>query len=330
MTLFVGTRDGLYRTPGPTADLDRVLDEGTTRAFVSGSDVFAIAGGVAGGDLYRSSDGGDSWDEVGLPEEEITTFLAVPGGNRLYVGTYPPAGISLSTDGGDSWHELDFPDLPPRERWWPEEGGLIETSKAGGRVSSLAVPPGQPDRVVAGVEPEGVYVSEDRGGTWTDRSYGLQNDVHRVLARSPTAFVAACGEGLYRTGDAGRTWARLDTGQTYLGYAYFHDALVHDGVLYTAAAGGPPGTWRGDRGADTLLFESPDGGETFERSPYPGEPEEYVMTFATADGRALAGTVAQDLDVPGTTEARLLERTGDGEWETARRSPAGVVSLTVA
>jgi photosystem II stability/assembly factor-like uncharacterized protein len=158
-----------------------------------------------------------------------------------------------------------------------------------------------------------VHISEDRGETWTERRDGVHDDVHHVLVREPDEFLASCGDGLYRTQDAGQLWTRLDED---LSHRYFREAFVHDGRLYAAAARSSPGTWKGESGADGALFTSEDDGETFTRVSYPGEPQEVVLAWAVVNGTVIAGT----------NEGRVLLETDDG-WETGGQVSARIRSL---
>ncbi|MFB6135913.1 MAG: WD40/YVTN/BNR-like repeat-containing protein [Halobacteriaceae archaeon] len=307
MAVLVGTRDGVYHASTvPVEDPDRVLDCGDSprvRTFPAVEGAFAAT--ETG--LYRSTDGGRTWTDLGVPREEVYSVVAGPDGDRLYAGTHP-AHLYASTDGGESWRELEgLQDLPSRGEWHTPR------HRDEAHVRSLVAHPAAPDRVVAGVEVGGVHVSEDRGETWTERREGVQDDVHHVLVRGPEEYVASCGDGLYRTRDAGRSWTRLDGA---LDHRYFREAFALDGRLYVAAARGPPGTWSGEDGADAALVESTDGGETLETVPYPGGPDEAVLAWTAVDGRALAGT----------SGGRVVRREG-GEWTDAGRVPAGVRSL---
>jgi len=308
MPLLLGTDDGVYRVPDPQFDdATRVLDCGRVmrvRQFANSDGAFACS--KTG--LYRSTDGDGAWSDLGVPREEVYAVLAGPDGERLYAGTHP-AHLYVSESDGESWHELDgLQAVPSREEWYTPR------HRNEAHVRSLGAHPDAPDRVVAGVEVGGVHVSEDRGETWTERRDGVQDDVHHVLVVGPEEYVASCGDGLYRTRDAGRSWERLDGD---LSHRYFREAIVHDGRLYAAAARSSPGTWNGSAGADGGLFVSDDDGGSFESTTYPGQPREVVLAWAVAGGRVVAGT----------NEGRVLEHR-DGDWTTAGQVPAGIRSLS--
>lgn len=304
MTLLIGTRDGVVRSPDDDLDdATTTLDAGDTlrvRVF----DGVAFAATRSG--LYRSTDG-DSWTELGVPREEVFSVVASPDGERLYAGTHP-AHLYVSTDSGDEWHELDgFQALPSRDEWHTPR------HRNEAHLRSLGVHPNAPGRLVAGVEVGGVHVSEDRGESWTERRDDIHDDVHHVLVVGPDHYVAACGDGCYRTHDAGRSWTRLDTA---VDQRYFRETIAADGRLYAAAASGAPPSWEGSRGADAALFESIDGGDSFGNVPYPGAPTEVVLAWTVHDGRVLAGT----------NEGRLLARNVDG-WATLGTVPTRIRSL---
>ena len=307
MTLLAGTNDGIYRLPSARFDeATQVLDCGRTmRVRQFGDEVYAAS--KTG--LYRTTDGGSSWTNLGVPREEVYSVLVSPDGNRLYAGTHP-AHLYLSENGGNSWRELTgFQDLPSREEWFTPR------HRNEAHIRSLGAHPDEPNRVVAGVEVGGVHVSEDRGETWTERREGVHDDVHHVLVCGPSEFLASCGDGLYRTSDAGETWERLDGA---LERRYFRESITHEGKIYAAASRSSPGSWQGESGADAALYVSEKSGGEFSRMPYPGEPAEIVLAWALAGGRLVAGTNAGQVIV-----------LGDDGWETGGVVPKGIRSLCV-
>ena len=310
MAVLIGTRDGVYRTATvPVTDAEQALDSGDSprvRTFPNIDGVFAAT--KTG--LYRSLDEGQTWENMGVRRDEVYSVVASSNGERLYAGTHP-AHLYVSTDDGETWDELDgFQELPSRDQWHTPR------HRNEAHVRSLGVHPETPDRVIAGVEVGGVHVSEDQGETWTERRDGVHDDVHHVLNLGPDEYVASTGDGLYQTHDAGQSWTRLDL---ELDYRYFRETFALDGRLYAAAARSSPGTWSGEDGADGILVESTDFGETFKTVSYPGEPEEVVLAWTAVDGNVLAGT----------NDGRLISRDANGVWTDAGRAPAGIRSLVV-
>ncbi|WP_306060676.1 WD40/YVTN/BNR-like repeat-containing protein [Natronococcus wangiae] len=321
MTLLIATHDGVYRSQrGDLDDAERVLDSGVTLGVHTYQEHGSFAASKTG--LYRSVDRGKTWDRLGVPRDEVYAVAVSPDGNRLYAGTHP-AHVYVSTDGGKTWTELKgFQELPSRDRWHtPRHRGASH-------VRSLSVSPDAPDRVVAGVEVGGVHASDDGGETWTERRAGLeaereddlQYDVHHVLAVTAEEYVVSCGGGLYRTDDAGRSWARLDAD---VPGPYFQEAFSSGGTLYAAAQTLPPtlptGITYDKRTVNASLFESTDGGETFERKPYPGAPDEFVYAWTESDRRVYAGTTA----------GRVISRETE-TWSTLGHVPGWIRSLSHA
>jgi photosystem II stability/assembly factor-like uncharacterized protein len=308
--LLIGTNEGVYRAPIDRIDnAMRVLEtERVLRIRRFGDVVFA----ATRSGLFRSADGGETWTDLNVPRREVYSVLQSPDGERLYAGTHP-AYLYVSTDGGESWCELEgLQELPSREEW------RLPRHRNEAHVRSLGAHPDAPERVVTGIEVGGVHVSDDNGNTWTERRDGVHADVHHVLVRSAEEYIASCGGGLYRTRDAGQSWTRLDDD---LDHTYFRETFVAGGRLYAAAARSSPPSWGGELGPDAALFESSDGGDTFETVSYPDGPKEFILAWAALnedDGDVLAGTRG----------GYVLRQIGD-EWTTIGNLPTGIHSLAV-
>ena len=319
MTLCIGTQDGVYRSQnGDLDDVEQVLDSGVTLGVHTFEDHGLFAASKTG--LYRSVDQGKTWNRLDVPKTEVYAVAVSPDGSRLYAGTHP-AHMYVSTDEGKTWTELeDFQELPSRDQWHtPRHRGKSH-------VRSLGVHPDAPSRIIAGVEVGGVHISDDNGETWTERREGLetergdnlQYDVHHVLVVTADEYVVSCGGGLYRTRDAGRSWTRLDT---ELSGPYFQEAFSYQGILYAAAQTLPPtlpmGAQYDKRDVNASLFESTDGGDTFESKPYPGAPDEFIYAWTGIDGCVLAGT----------TEGRVIIHENN-TWTTLGHVPGWIRSLS--
>ena len=336
MALLCGSLDGLYRFSNDSFEQTETVLNGRSDAYrFDHTDVLFARGD---GELYRSLDEGVTWLPVETPENDVKEIQLSPDGKTLYIGLYPPARLySCEFDSTwqdhqsdepiePDWHERDgFPTFEPVYQYDPEGDRTRIVRERGAAIHDLRVHPEVPSRLVAGIEPAGLYVSDDRGKTWVPRRDGLHDDVHDITIMGPDEYLVATGQGLYHTSDAGQSWTRLDTDQTYFEHTFFHSLLVHDEALYTAAAGGSPVSWRGEHGANAVLLRSTNRGQSFQHESYPGGPAEFVLSWAVLEDRLLAGTMAQSWDDPGTSAARVIKRSDDGQWQTAGTVPAGVV-----
>jgi photosystem II stability/assembly factor-like uncharacterized protein len=185
-----------------------------------------------GDGIYRSDDGGKSWQNLGLkksehigrvvvdPRDSKTVYVAAegplwgPGGDR---------GLYKSSDGGKNWKAV-----------------LTISENTG--VVDVALDPGNPDIVYAaayqrrrhvftlidGGPESAIYKSSDAGASWNKLKSGLPSvDMGRIgLAVSPAdpnvvyaAVEAADGKGgIFRSSDKGATWERrneFDQGAMY-------------------------------------------------------------------------------------------------------------------
>ena len=176
---------------------------------------------VAWGDgVYRSRDGGRSWERMGLPDSEhIGRILVDPrDGNAVLVAAEGPLwsaggdrGVYRTTDGGETWsHVLEI----------DENTGATD----------LEFDPSDPDVVyaatyqrrrhiwgfLAGGPESGIFKSTDNGATWREVTRGLPSgDMGKIgLAVTPAdpAVVYATIEaedderGFYRSLDRGESW----------------------------------------------------------------------------------------------------------------------------
>src|SRR5205085_4865690 len=107
-------------------------------------------------------------------------------------------GLYRSDDRGKSWYVVS-------------DEGLV--------VNTIVLHPQRPDRIILGVEGDGVYVSDDRGKTFTRASSGLYNVRVTSIVADPSvkdrvyASVVFGGEasGVYRSNDGGATWEKAST-----------------------------------------------------------------------------------------------------------------------
>ena len=190
--------------------------------------------------VYRSRDGGITWDYLGAVDEKESIARLVVHPSRphvLFAGfnrTYYQGGIYRSEDGGEHWTSV-LPYL---------------------HVSDIEVDPSNPGVIyVAGwgsgaaptLEP-GVYKSVDEGKTWEHISASPFFDVavHPTFPNRLFAvrrFTTNPEEGVYRSDDAGVTWTQIsDVPQTRILINQNNpDQMIIFGEAYI-------GIWRTDDG----------------------------------------------------------------------------------
>lgn len=214
-----------WREVGPAAGGGRI-------AAVAGSasDPKLYFVGTAGGGVWRSQNGGQTWDPV-FDKEPVSAIGAVtidPNDNKtVWVGTGEANprqnvsygdGVYKSTDGGDTWTNV----------------GLKGTRY----ISRILVDPRNHNHVIVGAlgdvfsdSPQrGVYVTDDGGRTWRQTLYVApesgasdlamsRQDPNVVFAgiwkfqRRPWTFVSGgsdAEDGLYKSTDGGETWTKLE------------------------------------------------------------------------------------------------------------------------
>ena len=186
--------------------------------------------------LFKSEDGGESWQELsGIEYPRITAVAVSSVDGALYAGTEPSA-LFVSRDGGGSWRELEeLRRLPSAPTWsFPPRPWTSH-------VRSIALSYADPNLVVAGIELGGVLRSTDGGESWQDQRPGAQADCHTLAAhpQSPELLYEAGGGGFARSRDFGDTWESADAGMD-LHYVWGLAVDVEDpNLIYTSAAPGP-------------------------------------------------------------------------------------------
>lgn len=159
--------------------------------------------------LYRSSDPVKGWKKLpyGPGLDPRTTCIAISEAqpDSIWVGT-ADSGVLVSRDGGNTWRQNPgIPTFPP--------------------VNTIAVDPQRPDYVYVGTK-QAFYSSHDGGKSWSRRGGNLPfGDFTSILINPRNGdeiFVGNAyqngefGGGVYRTLNAGLTWARIDSKENRL------------------------------------------------------------------------------------------------------------------
>jgi photosystem II stability/assembly factor-like uncharacterized protein len=227
----------------------------------------------SGGGLFKSVDGGKSFQLVGLKEtKHIHRIVIDPRNpNTVYVaaigvawGDSPHRGVYKTTDGGKTWSKV-----------------LYNNERTG--AADLVMDPVNPNKLIcamweyrrwpwifkSGGEGSGMYVTLDGGETWTKRTSedGLpEGDLGRMgiaIAPSNPKKVYALVEnkaknGLYGSNDGGFKWFKISEDENIGNRPFYYSDLFvdpfNDQTLYSL--------W-------TLVSKSTDGGKTWSiTTPY--------------------------------------------------------------
>ncbi len=226
-----------------------------------------------GDGIYKSTDDGETWTNMGLPNSErIVRILVHPKDGNVVFACVPgklwsdsaDRGLYRTSDGGKSWSLV-------------LKGKNLSTG-----CSSVTMDPKNPDVLLAGMwdfrrkgwtfrsggdgpdaaSMSGLYRSTDGGKTWSDISTeaGLPKApwgrVEVVYAPSDPkivyTFVESTESGLFRSEDGGKTWEARDRSQMMVWRPFYFARLVVDPKT-------PDRLFKPDLG----LIVSDDGGKSF-------------------------------------------------------------------
>ncbi|MBZ5701401.1 MAG: glycosyl hydrolase [Acidobacteriia bacterium] len=238
----------------------------------AGTGEACIRGNISFGDgVYKSTDGGKTWANVGLKDtRQISRVIVHPGDpETAYVaalghayGANAERGIFRTRDGGKSWEKVLYLD----ER---TGGADIVFDPANPRILFAAMWEGYrtPWSLNSGGAKDGLYRSADGGSTWKRiEGDGLPEGPLGKIGVAVSggdsnvvyALIEAKKGGLYRSDDGGEHWALINDDHRFRQRAWYFTHVWADpqsaSTVYVANTG---------------LFKSIDGGKSFERLPAP-------------------------------------------------------------
>jgi photosystem II stability/assembly factor-like uncharacterized protein len=268
LTIFVGAASGgVWKSANggttfkPVFDKQPVQSIGAVTIDPSNPKTIWVGTGEAwtrnsvsiGDGIYKSTDGGENWKNMGLPESERiakilvdptssdVVYAAVPG--KLWSDS-PDRGVYKTTDGGKNWRlVLKGSNLSTgcsmisMDRQHPKTlyAGLWDFRRKGWTFRSGG---NGPDAASG----SGLFKSVDGGTSWTELSAGAASGlpakpwgrVAVTVAPSKSNVVYAFIEaeppknGLYRSDDGGRTWKALDRSQNMIWRPFYFANLIVD------------------------------------------------------------------------------------------------------
>jgi photosystem II stability/assembly factor-like uncharacterized protein len=310
LTVWVGAADGgVWKSTDGGVDFKPVFDKNTQSigaiavdpkdpktVWVGTGETWTRNSVSVGDGVYRTTDGGDNWESMGLKDSERIARIAVdPKDSQVvYVcasghlfDANSERGVYRTADGGKSWKAV-----------------LSVNNETG--CADLAVDPQDPKVVYAamwqfrrwpyffksGGPGSGLYKSADGGATWTRLSKGLPaGELGRIaLAVAPSnpkivyASIEAKKTSLYRSEDQGASWTALSSSTVVSARPFYFSRLVVDPKNAERVYKAGTGMGVSDDGGKT--FAGVGGGGLFGASYHsdvhaiwlnPGNPEELLL-----------------------------------------------------
>lgn len=230
-----------------------------------------IRGNMSAGDgMYKSVNGGKSWDHIGLPESHFIGEISVHPKNEdiAWVAVMGHAfgtegneerGIYKTTDGGETWEKVLYHNQ--------HTGAVdIEVDPNNPRIlyASLWEAYRNPWKMSSGGKGSGLYKSTNGGETWENISQrpgmpkGLLGKIG--VAVSPInsdrvwAIIENKNGGVFRSDDSGKTWERVNSNRNLRQRAWYYTHITagteNEDEVYVLNVG---------------FHKSTDGGESFDR-----------------------------------------------------------------
>jgi photosystem II stability/assembly factor-like uncharacterized protein len=230
-----------------------------------------------GDGVYKSTDGGENWTNVGLKESERISKILVDPNNTDTVYVCVPGklwsdsnerGLYKTSDGGKSWTKIlkganastgcsmvSFDERNPRTIF----AGMWDFRRKGWTFRSGGDGP-------AAISGSGLFKSTDGGSSWVEldekSATGLPSKpwgriAVAVAPSNPNVIYATIEaempkDGLYRSDDGGKTWKQLDRSQSMIWRPFYFSNLIID-----------PKDENKVYKPDISLIASTDGGKSF-------------------------------------------------------------------
>lgn len=342
-TLLLGTRKGLisYQCKKGNWVSENLSFEGVPVSIAyadgrTGTWWASLDHGHWGVKLHRSTDRGNTWEEVtapaypegseikdGVPATTRYIWAMAHGGkkfpSRIWLGT-DPGGLFLSEDNGNSFQLVEsLWQHPTRKEGW-FGGGRDQPG-----IHSIIVDPRNEERLHIGISCAGVFETTDSGKTWEIRNKGMWADFlpnpDAETGYDPHIVVAANSNpdilwqqnhcSIFRSADAAMNWE--DVGQK--------DGTARFGFAIAVAEDNPNQAWVAPAHSDMtrtaikgalVICRTDDGGKTW-KEQRKGLPQEGCFDIVYRHCLVNSG----DALAFGTTTGNLFFSPDRGEsWQT--------------
>jgi photosystem II stability/assembly factor-like uncharacterized protein len=228
------------QTGGPTGGVFHTIE-----IDPSNPAILYVAGN--GSNVYKSENGGDNWfalPSIGADYNQISNLiLSKDDPQTLYAQSHQ---ISKSVDGGNTWRVIDY----------------------FGSVTTLAMHPDDSLRLLAGTYDGRLLASKDGGNNWRElRGIWGQNEIFCVSFGDLDEYwvgIKATNGNLYHSEDEGRNWKLVELNQR--AETYIHSIYVdHEDYRSIYIGLADAHNEMVDPAKDTLMLQSKDGGETWQK-----------------------------------------------------------------
>jgi photosystem II stability/assembly factor-like uncharacterized protein len=277
---FGGTGGGVWKTVDGGSNWQAMSDkdfktgsvgaigiaESDPNVIYAGMGEAAIRGNVSHGDgVYKSTDAGKTWKNVGLertyqisrvrvhPRNPDVVYVAAQG--HVWASN-PERGIYRSKDGGRTWERI----LSVSEKTGACDLALDPTNP---RIlyAGMWQAYRKPWALISGGTESGLYRSTDGGDSWKKLTEGLPEGIVGIIG---VAISAARPErvwaiieskdkgGVYRSDDGGEKWTRVNTENKLRQRAWYYSRIYAD-----------PKNPESVYVLNTGFYRSNDGGKTF-------------------------------------------------------------------
>jgi len=282
---FGGVAGGVWKSTDvgatwkPVFDQQKMSSIGAIAVAESDHNVLYVGTGEAcprgnityGDGVYKSIDGGATWQNMGLRDtRQIGAVIVNPKNPDIVLvaalghafGPNTERGVFRTSDGGHTWTRVLYKDADTGAAdvaFDPANPNIV--------YASLWQVRRQPWYFSSGGPGSGLYKSTDGGQTWQHlEAHGLPAGTLGRIGLSVSgggsgrvyALVEAQEGGLYRSDDAGGSWTRVNSDHRFRQRAWYFSHVFADPVS-------PDVVYVLNTGA----FRSADGGRTFDLMPAP-------------------------------------------------------------
>jgi photosystem II stability/assembly factor-like uncharacterized protein len=232
--------------------------------------------------VFRSDDGGGSWQFIGLAGRLIMAVTASPvQPDVVWVGT-EPSEVWRSGDAGATWEQTSRLEALASSPAWS-----FPPKPETHHVRWIACHPLDPERLWVAIEAGALVSTRDGGRTWRDRVPGGPWDTHELAIhhRAPDTLRVSAGDGYFESDDAGITWHSPSAG---LDVGYLRSVAIdpeHPEVVLVSASSGPHSAYLAGRSDGRVYRRVASGGWERVHDGWP-EPASTVAPLLCAGAKA--------------------------------------------